>query len=132
MTLYHYTCAHGCQAIGETGVLVPIRRLAPPESLASLTEHRVPPWMADLIWLTDLDFPMRAALGLTSYTLGCDRTSYRYRVLDESTARPWLKVRRELVGGLDLELADGAMPRHWWVSWAPVPVEYDPAEVMAS
>lgn len=121
--LWHYTCAHGCQAIGETGMLLPIGRLAKPEALAKLNGHE---WQKHLVWLTDLDYPMRDALGLTSYVVGCDRTTYRYRVTDASNARRWVRFRRGLPGALDLDFAPGALPMHWWVSLEPVPVVFDP------
>ena len=124
-TLYHYTCAHGCQAIGEEGLLQPLRVLMPREQRVGWEPWRLP--IADLIWLTDLNVPFREALGLTSYSLGCDRTTYRYRVTDASLCQPYVKVRRQLPRQLriQLESAEGVMPRHWWVSLAPVPVVYD-------
>ncbi|MGH9252915.1 MAG: hypothetical protein ACRD0W_25905 [Acidimicrobiales bacterium] len=107
MTLYHYTCDHGAARIGDSGILQP---------------H------LGLVWLTDLDVPMREALGLTSHILNCDRIVHRYRVTDTASCQRWLTYlgRR---WQLDLELADGARPAHWWVSEQPVPVVYDPKPV---
>ena len=128
MSLWHYTCRHSFDRIGHAGVLLPVRVLADPARLAGLSHD----WNRDLIWLTDLDFPMRDALCLSSVT-GCDRTTHRYRVVDESTAHPWLRFRRGLPAeSRDLELAPGAMPMHWWVSREPVSVVFDPIAVMAS
>lgn len=132
MSLYHFTCAHGCQKIGYEGVLLPLRDLLDKAARSDWEPWRLP--IADLIWLTDLDSPFREALGLTSFTLGCDRTTYRYVVTDESMCRPYVAIRRQLPRELraELESAEGAMPRHWWVSYAPVPVRYDtPAEAAA-
>jgi hypothetical protein len=86
------------------------------------------PWQAHLSWFTDLDTPIADALGLTSLITPCRRTTNRYRVLDDTGCKWWMDVRgqlpREAVDSL--EMAPGARPVHWWVSDAPVPVEYDP------
>lgn len=110
MTLYHYTCEHAALDIGERGTLRP---------------H------LGLIWLTDLDVPMRDALGLTSNTLACDRTAFRYRVLDDTPCMWWIgwsRLRQESWRPwvAELEAAPGVRPVHWWVSTAPVPVVADP------
>lgn len=131
-TLYHYTCWHGRRGIGNSGLLIPPRRLADPASY-----HDWQPWqfpMLDLIWLTDLPEPARYPLGLTSKTVACDRTRHRYRVAaDLAEIRRWVDVRREypLEMREGLENAPGAMPMHWWVSRAAVPVTYDPLRVVA-
>lgn len=107
-TLYHYTCDHGHQGIGSgTGVLL----------------------ARGLAWLTDLEVPIRDALGLTSVILSCDRTRHRYRATDAlEHVRPWMEVRRQVPAAWveALETTPGAAPRHWWVSSWPVMVEYDP------
>jgi hypothetical protein len=110
VTLYHYTCRHSHGEITDS--LRPFGAYVP----------------GGLVWLTDLDVPMRDALGLTSVTLSCDRTAYRYRVTDEASCVRWVdyrsKVDRVIVRGL--EEAHGAMPMHWWVSEQRVPVAFDP------
>ncbi len=123
--LYHYTCDHGRDAIGDAGVLTPVTWRVP-------AGQYLPPGVASFVtrfvWLTDLNVPYRDALGLTSHALSCDRTGHRYRVTDATTATRWLKVRRtfsrDYVDGL--EATPGAMPAHWWVAEGPVPVAYDP------
>jgi len=113
LTLYHYTCDHGRRGIGGRGVLRP----------------HLQPWLeGPYVWLTDLEVPMREALGLTSHALRCDRTVHRYRVTDETHARRWMLVRQTLLQPAvhALETAPGAMPMHWWVSAEPVPVVLDP------
>lgn len=109
-TLYHYTCEHGYQGIGASpaGVLLP---------------------NAGLVWLTDLDVPVREALGLTSHTLSCDRTAYRYRAIAAlAHVRPWSQARRSVPRDVReaLESAPGVLPMHWWVSAWPVLVQFDP------
>jgi hypothetical protein len=77
-------------------------------------------------WFTDLDHPYREALGLTMSTVGiCDRTTYRYRVLDAAGVVPWLHSaeRARWPQLRALERATGAMPRHWYVAAVPVAVE---------
>lgn len=114
-TLYHYTCsAHGFRGLGEEGEL----RVPNEYSRAPLK----------LIWMTDLEIPMAAALGLTHYTLTCDRTERRYRVLDTTNVEPWHEARRTLPDELiwDLELTAGVMPMHWFVAAVPIPVIHSP------
>jgi hypothetical protein len=75
-----------------------------------------------LVWLTDLEEPDRAALGLTSTTLSCDRLAYRCTV-DTEDAEPWAVWSH---GRVDprrvMELTFGHAPAHWWVSQVPVAV----------
>jgi hypothetical protein len=92
MILYHYTCDHGRAELGDSGKLIPPTALIPPSAIS-----RHPKWqqtLFDLIWLTDLDVPLREALGLTSNTVTCDRTQFRYRVEGYSAMR-WTVVRRD-------------------------------------
>ncbi|GJF06709.1 hypothetical protein [Pseudonocardia sp. D17] len=113
--LWHYTCGdHGAPGIAATRCLLPNRH----------------PWLPyPLVWLTDLDVPMRGPLGLTSNTLGCDRTQYRVRVAGDG-AVPWSRYRRVIGRHLayPFESTPGAMPRHWWVSTQRVPILSDPEE----
>jgi hypothetical protein len=101
-TLYHYTCDDGRRGIGDEGLLRP-------------HSHNV-------VWLTDLDAPIREALGLTSYHLKCDRTKHRYRATDTSTCVRWVDYEHR---SRSIEI-EGTRPMHWWVSPEPVPVVYDP------
>lgn len=108
--LWHFTCAHSVAGIERTGTLRP---------------HRHPMIGQPLVWLTDLAQPFRDALGLTSHTLRCDRTEYRFLATDISETVWWPSYSR--ARGLArqvctaLEAAPGAMPRHWWVSTVLVP-----------
>lgn len=122
--LYHFTCHHGRNAIGKAGVLRPG---------ASVAHQALLPWTSRLVWLTDLDVPLRDALGLTANSLTCDRGAHRYRVTDPRFVAKWMDMRRilrnnpvtaSMVAGL--ESAPGAAPRHWWISMKPVPVVLDP------
>ena len=115
MALWHYTCDHGREGIGAVGVVRPTMQ---------------PILGVSLAWFTDMAAPDRAALGLTSTVIACDRTRNRYRVLDPARCEPWWqwcrrmtvpRSRREL-----LEAAPGAAPAHWWVSEAALAVEATP------
>lgn len=114
--LYHYTCDHGRQGIGDTGVLVSAATQAGRDDLL---------FPALVVWLTDMATPDRNALGLTSNILSCDRTRYRYRVTDATTAIPWTQYARLVPRWVreELEGAPGTRPVHWWISLTSVPVE---------
>lgn len=111
--LYHYTCEHR-----QTAILI--------------DDSVLRPGTDGFLWLTDLDYPFRNALGLTSTMLKCDRTKYRFDVdmieLDPTTVMPWVRLRREfdpvMVEGL--ESAPGAMPMHWWLAIEPVEATFAP------
>lgn len=118
-TLWHYACKHTRQAIGDEGVLVPMRALLGPDMEV--------PWTGELVWLTDLSVPIRDALGLTQTITKCDRTEYRYRVTDTSHVLPWIEVRKALPRG-DIHMLEddpGARPRHWYVTTVGTPVVFD-------
>lgn len=108
--LYHYTCNHGLNGI------IADRKLMP-------NPH---PWLGHaLVWLTDLDTPDRAALGLTAEHITCDRTENRVTVTYTPIIRPWVEwakwatvpylVRDMLEGG-------GGLPMHWWVCPVALPL----------
>lgn len=109
--LWHFTCSHSVASI---------------ERMGSLRPHFHPLLDTRLVWLTDLEQPFREALGLTSHTLMCDRAEHRFEALDTSTAVWWPSYARahqiDRATCRSLEMADGAMPAHWWVSAKPVPV----------
>jgi len=117
--LWHYTCDHGREGIGEFGVLLPGRSLAP---------DRMPSdyWPANFVWLTDLERPNRGALGLSSWWIRCDRTAHRYRVALADTITPWMRARRTVENPEFLEDIEGARPRHWYVSREPVVARWVP------
>lgn len=97
--LYHYTCRHSAQRIDVEGVLRPWPQI----QLGLYPPPR-------LVWLTDLSTPDTEALGLTAYTLHCDRTERRYVV--DVPAIPWLDWSAlHTAGGLDLP----GDPSLWWV-----------------
>lgn len=121
--LYHYTCRHGRAALGRAGLV------RPPYQHAPYVVEKLPDgaWMlAELAWFTDLDAPIRAALGLTQYETGCDRTEHRYRVTDPTGVQRWVASRwsRETFGRA-LEARPGCLPMHWWIATTPVPVVLD-------
>jgi hypothetical protein len=108
--LYHYTCLdHGHPGIYGSGL--------------------IKPGNDTLVWLTDLDLPMRDAVGLTRVSTGCDRGAARYRVETAGLPIvPWLEFRKGVPWHLIefLESFPGVMPRHWFVSARPTPATYDP------
>lgn len=107
--LWHYTCPdHGHPAIYGSG--------------------KLKPGADGVVWLTDMEFPDRAALGLTRVSLNCDRGARRYRVDETKRVVPWMLFRQQVdthVRDL-LETFPGVMPRHWFVSWSELAAEYDP------
>ena len=123
-TLFHFTCQHGRDGIGEAGLCKPLALWNP--AAASRLGDR---WeLGVLAWFTDLDTPVAAALGLTRVTISCDRTVFRYRVTDPGNVERWVgsQWRRRSVWLRDLEREAGSMPMHWYVAAEPVPVVFDP------
>jgi hypothetical protein len=115
-TLYHYTCGHGFAGLGRGGVLRP----NPQPFLGG----------ARLVWFTDMVAPDVYGLGLTSETLSCERTEYRYVIadpLEASAVTPWRiwqaahRIRPDVVARLEFE----RMPGRWWVADHAVPVVLD-------
>lgn len=115
MNLFHYSCDHGYEAITQeqNWLLVP-----GPDMIG---------FGARLVWLTDLPEPDVRGLGLTSITLSCDRTKWRFSVWDgfyfAEKWTTWAHRRRLSLAQRNLlEAAEGARPVHWWVTEQPVPV----------
>jgi len=111
MRLYHFTCHDSAPLIERCGHLLPHPQV-------QLDGRK-------LIWLTDLEAPTRATLGLTSRTLVCDRMEYRVTV--DTDAVRWVQYARQLTGptrrrALELNEAPGVRPMHWLVATEPVPV----------
>jgi hypothetical protein len=102
VTLYHYTCAHVRGRLGRRAMLRP----------------QPQPVIGDvrLIWLTDQATPDRAALGLTSNGLDCDRLAHRYLV-DVDDAVTWHDWKRRLdqPAIARLESVPGVDPARWFV-----------------
>jgi hypothetical protein len=123
--LYHYTCSHSAEALGtEPGG--PVVLLLAARELVELPGSV--PWPGWFVWLTDMATPHANALGLTRETIQCDRTRYRYRVVNAPELTRWVAIRRLFPPeALEwLEAAPGARPMHWWVSPGPVAAVYDP------
>jgi hypothetical protein len=123
MELFHYTCEHGRAALGDVGVVVPMRKHAPESA------ERLPAdwgWMADLVWFTDQWPPDRIDLGLTMAVTPCDRTQHRYRATDASSLVPWHVGWLELPRNAWMLTQGDRRPGRWWLGWDPVPVAYDP------
>ena len=109
VTLYHYTCLdHGHPGIYGSGFVRPGRD--------------------GLVWLTDLDAPVRDAIGLTRVSLNCDRGAARYRVENDGSVVSWIEFRKQVAPEIrdELEMFFGAMPMHWFVAWHPLDAVYDP------
>lgn len=108
--LYHYTCNHRLN-----GILADRTLQTNPHPLLGYA----------LVWLTDLDVPDRAGLGLTSQYISCDRTENRVEVAYTPEIRPWVEwARLAKIPWLARETIEGggALPRHWWVSPVDLPV----------
>jgi hypothetical protein len=118
LRLWHYTCRDAAPLIAADGVLRPNARQT---------------WLPEpVVWATDLQpdaVPeLDLALGLRGEMVRCDRTEYRFEVLDPGAFEPWSQFARRHVraGTLDrrarelLDATPGGFPRHWWVSTEPV------------
>lgn len=116
MTWHHRTCEHRAPKIEAEGVLLPN-----PHPLLG----RMP-----LIWLTLSPTASRAALGLSSHSLQCDRMAHLFRVADEDASKvmPWqefktLNSMTEYVEFMRrLEATRGVRPLVWGVAFEPVRV----------
>lgn len=106
MILYHYSCADNAPLILDSGYLEP--------TMQPLLD---PSKFGPFLWLTDLAEPDADGLGLTSNSLACDRTAFRFAV-DGSPARHWFYQSvffpRAYVHAL--EAAPGAAPGHWYIA----------------
>jgi hypothetical protein len=106
--LWHYCCEHSARGIVKDGFLRP--------------------GTDGLVWVTDLHPPRREALGLTMLTIHCDRTTNAFMVADDTDVVWWPYARTSLAdvkgnGWVEgLENAEGAEPRHWFVSVRQIPV----------
>jgi hypothetical protein len=116
VTWHHRTCEHRVDKIEAEGVLLP-------------GEHPLLGRMP-LIWLTVSATASRAALGLSSHTLRCDRMAHLFRVVDEDASKvmPWqtFKTLPSLAPYLPfmqrLEATRGVRPLVWGVAFEPVRV----------
>jgi hypothetical protein len=117
--LWHFTCEHGYEGLGERGML-------------GLNPHPLLPQLGQLAWLTDDPAPARDAVGLTSSLLSCDRMTYRYRVDVTSRCIPWSSVRHLVSLGVLLDLESFGAPETWWISRHPIPVVLDMREEVAA
>jgi hypothetical protein len=124
-TLWHYTCAHARRDIGDRGTLLPVVALRPLYAARAAEAMPATAALFTMVWATDLEPPEAGPLGLTRWSIPCDRTEYRYEVPADAFTR-WGHVRgRYAPELLDLlELAVGAEPARWWVSFEPVPAVY--------
>jgi hypothetical protein len=104
VNLFHYTCRHAAQRIGVRGVLRPL---------------------TGVIWATDLFPADRDALGLTSFTLKCDRTEVCYRIIEVDrfvAFSAWWRGRLD-PSHVSRLTHPPAVSRYWFVSETPARVE---------
>ena len=111
MRLFHFTCEHGHQALGNRGFLVP------------QIEH--PYLHIKVSWLTTEETPDRTRTGLGMTFTRCDRMQYRYVVsgLAVELCRPW-PTSPERAGAQATAvwmLEEYGDPEHWWITDEPVP-----------
>jgi hypothetical protein len=121
--LYHFTCSHAAPHIDRARALVPQVSWRHLDSL--LLERGEPMtglWRAPaVVWLTDMRSPDRDALGLTSRTLKCDRTEFRYTV-ETDAAEPWLAFARRYDASPEYLARLPGKPGRWFVMAGRVPV----------
>lgn len=130
-SLWHYTDDTGYERIVADGFLRPLGEMIEPKIVAEFFQS----WqlqLLDLVWLTDLDHPMRDALGLTNHYTDGDYTKHRFHVSPNRPRILWWPVARRSLNEMlvqSLETTPGAQPMHWYVSEYRVPVAYDPIGV---
>lgn len=124
--LYHYCCDHSEPGIRRDGVIRPgmpwyrydARLAANDEPMSGL-------WRAPAVcWLTDMPEPDATALGLTSYSIPCDRTEFRFTVARGTDVMPWLQfaTTHGANPGWLAVLHVGRQPDRWFVGICPQPV----------
>ena len=122
--LYHYSCHHGAQGIGEKGIVLPAAIHAP-DAAERMPEHLR--WVMEYAWFTDLAEPAPRALGLTRMTIDCDRLAHRFVVkpdeMEKCTWWPEEMRALNLAAARTISMTPGAMPAHWWVSKGPIRAE---------
>lgn len=128
--LYHYTCEHHAQNLARTGRLVAGWDLAALSTQIALTVNPLTNLTSKLIWMTDLpDVTQETAhmVGLTMELVKCDRTEYRFRVLQSPGITPFdmLKVPPFMQNALR-ELRKGVACNHIFVGTRPVQVVHQP------
>lgn len=117
--LYHYTCCHSVPGILRAGmVLYP-------------HEHPLLPELGPVVWLTDLEALTNVrAVGLTSETIGCDRTEFRFAATatDIAGLSWWPRVRGRCRPRVVDDLEAFGWPERWWIATEPVTVTDDMRE----
>jgi len=128
LQLWHWSCDHGHDGLQRDGVVKPLSLWNPEVAREVVRKNPHHGWLVRVCWLTDLETPHRAALGLTSRTISGDRRACRYRGTDPTPPLRWAVWQRRLPHEERalLNLSPGAMPMHWWVSEQPLPVIFDP------
>lgn len=108
MRLFHFTCDHGHDALGNRGELRPI------------VEH--PFLHIKVVWLTSDPWPDRESTGLGMTITRCDRMQYRYMVTDLSNCRRWLDSPERTGAPVDAvaDLESYGDPEQWWIASEPV------------
>lgn len=108
MRLIHFTCSHSAAKIA-------IDRVLRPNPLS----------FRHLLWLTDLESPDMYGLGLTKFSLNCDRTEFKV-IVEAPDAVKWTKWAHDnkvdFANRLGLDGAEGAKPLRWWVSESEIPI----------
>lgn len=112
--IYYYTCRHGVEQLGTA--TLPLPYVTPDDS--------------GYVWMTNLEYLIPEVMGWPKFDdTGCERTE-RYRALetDVDGVMWWMDARKHLGDHITfpLELREGVMPVHWFVSAVPVKVTYDP------
>lgn len=127
MTYWHYTCDHAQSQIGDHGTLLPLGKQRP--GLWLIDHTKTDALLYSLVWLTDLPEPDITGLGLTSQTLSCERWRHRYRVADDRPVIAFPHMQHMFTPQAQMDLLHhGARPEHWYVSFRPIPVIYNPIE----
>jgi hypothetical protein len=127
--LWHFTCEHGREGIGEAGNVWPMAMFDPDAA------ERLPWWfepMGGISWWTDQGDGQGSVVTSRATSSGCERWLYRYRALDSERAIPygrWARVLEPRVRFI-LEHAPGALPGTWWVAENSMPARLDPARVI--
>jgi len=130
--LWHYTCGHRAADLHKDGYLRPGLEVSPPGARYLAKLNPILNAIGHVGWVTDLDdlcVYNGHKVGIAPPELiSCDRTMFRFRVLEPRGILPWMMVAPWWgpVAEILEQAVPGFEPVHVFIATRPVPVEFSP------